>query len=97
MTQDKNKGIANEPGESNHTPNARKPATERSQVEMLSRRLGRCSTELRNLVDGNTEIAPGDELWLNVIRHMAPGFLDLFHRLGVNIAEICNSMTEGEE
>ena len=70
---------------------------QRTVVELLGRRLGHCYTELRSLLDGNVEITKGDELWLNVIRHMGPGFISLFHRLGVDVIDACNAIAEPNE
>ena len=83
-------------GHSGHTCAPTDPK-QRTAVELLGRRLGYCYTELRSLLDGNVEMTKGDELWLNVIRHMGPGFISLFHRLGVDVIDACNAIAESKD
>jgi hypothetical protein len=62
--------------------------TKASRVELLDRKLGDCSEELKLLVDGQIEMSSGDQKYVNAIQGHAPSMIWSFHDLGVDIQKV---------
>jgi len=81
-----------------HTKRRLTPKTdEKSKIEMLNKKLGECSTELKLLVDGQIKTASGDQKYLDAIKGHAPMIIWSFHDLGIDIQKVCRLINGRKE
>jgi len=58
------------------------------RIELLNKKLGECSEELKLLVDGQIKMSSGDQKYITAIKGHAPSMVWSFHDLGVDIQKI---------
>lgn len=65
---------------------------EKSRIRKLNDKLASIADELQYLADGNIELEKGDDVWIKAIRMKGPGFICMFHKLGVDLRKVYSTL-----